>query len=522
MQSNEARVIETLFHILDKEGKMVPFMLNESQREYDAVKTTRDLIPKARQKGFSALGVAYQLVKCLGVPGTRAVLISHEAGATQRLLDRAQFYLKHMKGPEPVLGRNSRNELYFPKTESTYYIGTAGARAFGRGDTITDLHVSEYAWWESAGIRHVAGLMQAVPMSGSVRFESTGNGMANDFYYMCTHAEELGYNVFFRSWHDDLEYTRPLPKGGFIPEGFEKYFYEMQSLYKLTDEQMYWYWLKLLEFRKDLRTMQQEYPSCLEECFQATGGAVFHNIPFQETQSWDVHEIEGQRVERLSGHPKKDHTYVLGADPSGGTGNDEAGLQVLCLDTLEQVLEFGSNAVDPVDFGYFIAHLGKLFNEAFVICEANNHGIATHSILKKEYPRLKLYKEFLTTGAKVKYGFITNENSKHTLIGKIKEVTELGLIIYGKRTKQELMAFHEDPDTGKMGSDSDNKVIALGMSCVGIMKYMHYKKDLTPPPPKRTYVPGSGMNVTFEEIFKNLDTRRLSQVDKYGYPRMLN
>jgi hypothetical protein len=31
-----------------------------------------------------------------------------------------------------------------------FYIGTAGARKFGRGDTITDLHCSEVAFWENA------------------------------------------------------------------------------------------------------------------------------------------------------------------------------------------------------------------------------------------------------------------------------------------------------------------------------------------------------------------------------------
>lgn len=518
--SKEAQAIEALFHILDKEGHQVPFILNESQSAYDSVKTNRDLIPKARQKGFSSLGVAYQVIKCLGVPGTRAVLISHEAGATQRLLDRAQFYLKHINGPAPVLGRNSRNELYFPKTESTYYIGTAGARAFGRGDTITDLHISEYAWWENTGLRHVAGLMQAVPQSGSVRFESTGNGISNDFYYMVSNSEKLGYEVFFRSWHADAEYQRAVPERGWTPEGFENYFQNMKLKYQLTEEQLYWYWLKLLEFRLDLKMMQQEYPSELEECFQATGGAVFSGVTLTPSQEWDWSLYEGHRIESLSSHPKRDHTYVLGADPSGGTGNDEASAQILCLDTLEQVLEFGDKNIDPVDFGYFLTLLGKKYNEAFIICEANNHGIATHSILKKEYSRIKLYKEFLSKAGKIKYGILTTENSKHALIGKIKECQEMGLTLYGKGTCDEMQAFHEDPSSGKMGAPSDNRVIALGMACVGVFKYLRTRKDLSPRAEKPKYIPGSGMSMTFEQIFGGLEDRRRKGLGIF--PNMLN
>jgi hypothetical protein len=49
---------------------------------------------------------------------------------------------------------------------------------------------------------------------------------------------------------------------------------------------------------------------------------------------------------------------------------------------------------------------------------------------------------------------------------------------------------------------------------------MHKKKDLSPKPPKPKYIPGSGMNTSFEEIFKGLDQRRNGQVGIF--PRMVN
>ena len=506
--TSEARVIETMFKILNKDGHLVDFRLNDSQYAYDLVRSNRDLIPKARQKGFSAFGVALQVVKCLGIPGTRAVLISHEAGATQRLLDRAQLYLKYLKGPKAELGRNSRNELYFPKTESTYYIGTAGARAFGRGDTITDLHISEYAWWEGAGIKHVAGLMQAVPMSGCVRIESTGNGMNNDFYYMVKNADKLGYQTFFRSWHDDPEYSRVLPERGYVPEGYEEYFEMMQGKYNLTEEQLYWYYVKLLEFRGDLRMMQQEYPSSVEECFQATGGAMFPYTKRRETKDWTWHVEDGKRVERLASHPDPNYTYVLGADPSGGTGNDEAAIVVLCLETLEEVFEYGSSSIDPVDFGHYICDIGKQFNDAFLIVESNNHGIAAHSIIKKNYNLQKVYKKAIPKYGTIKYGFITNENSKHELVGAITELFELELTIYGKLLLDELHEFSEDAETKKMQGPSDNRVIALGLACVGYMRYERYKKDRPTLVTKSNVLPYRDRMCTFESIFKNLNDKR--------------
>jgi hypothetical protein len=132
-----------MFQISTKEGPRVPFKLNTFQLWLDEMIHDPDyhsfILAKPRQKGGSSYIEAILSTRCLGKIGTRAVVMSHEGEATQRLLDKVHFYLKYTT-PLPAYDRNSRNELAFGKTDSTFYIGTAGARAFGRGDTITDLH----------------------------------------------------------------------------------------------------------------------------------------------------------------------------------------------------------------------------------------------------------------------------------------------------------------------------------------------------------------------------------------------
>jgi hypothetical protein len=502
--SKEARVIEAMFSILNKEGEMVPFRLNPAQRSYDQNRTQRDLIPKARQKGFSSLGVAYQVVKCLGVPGTRAVLISHESKATQRLLDKAHLYLKYIKGPQPEMGRHSRDELYFPKTESTYYIGTAGAKKFGRGDTITDLHISEYAFWEGDAMTYIAGLLQAVPRSGSVRIESTGNGMDNDFAYMCMNAKSLGYNPFFMPFWFDEEYELQPPEGWTLDQvpskNIDKLF-AIQNKYQLNDRKMYWWANKLLEFRDNISLTLQEYPCELLDCFQAAGGAIFPKIEQTQSDDWLSEIYEGHRIQRLSPHPIPGYTYVFGADPSGGTGNDEAAILGICLNTLEQVFEFGYNHIDPVDFAYYLSKVGQWFNEAYLVPEGNNHGIAVLSILLREYPKAKLYKRgFANKRGVVLWGWMTSETTKSQLVGMIKELWDEGLCLYGDKTYAQVKAFHEDPETKKMGAKEDGLVIALGLACIGFRKWQTHVEHPTweKPKPKR---PESYMFYTFDECF---------------------
>jgi hypothetical protein len=497
--SKEAKVIQALFMVQNKQGLTVPFQLNPSQYKYDIQKTSKDLIPKARQKGFSTYKVAEAVADCLGIEGTRAVLISHEAGATQRLLDKAQFFLKHIKGPKPVLGRNSRNELYFPKTESTYYIGTAGARAFGRGDTITNLHISEYAWWEGDSKKHVAGLMQAVPSTGKVSIESTGNGQGNDFYYMIKHFKELGYNIFFRSWWEDDEYSQLAPEN-WQPSNHEEFFEKLRlKLPQLSEDQLFWYYNKLLEFRGDERLLMQEYPSVLEECFQATGHSVYVNIPYTENKNYTTTIYEGYRVNFLQGHPVKDYTYILGADPSGGTFNDDAAIEGVCLETLEEVCSFNLNSIDPVAFSYLLIHLGFRFNEAYLIPEANNHGAAVIPILRKSYNCQKIYKRNIPINKtnRISYGFINNETSKRQMLGASLEVIELGLQIYNEKTKEEFSSIQEIDS--KIGSSSDNLWIAMCLACVGVKKYYNKRQVVEETKPKIQF--DGNFVVKFEDIF---------------------
>src|SRR5690242_8765517 len=92
-------VIESLFRITDKWGNDVDFILNPEQCEFMENRTGHDLIPKARQIGFTTLIAALFLAKCLSERNRRCVIISHEAAATQRILARIHYMIKHIKCP---------------------------------------------------------------------------------------------------------------------------------------------------------------------------------------------------------------------------------------------------------------------------------------------------------------------------------------------------------------------------------------------------------------------------------------
>lgn len=188
------------FDIVDKTGQVVPFILNKEQRKLLETMTDRDIVLKCRQIGFSSLILAIFTLDFLLVNNSRAVVISHDTESAQKLLDRVRFFIQSAedKGLKIDLKYNSRNELANREKNSTFYIGKAGSKSFGRGDTINNLHLSEWAYYEHPE-RLLASILQAVtPSKSKVFIESTGNGM-NYFkkFWDKSKAGETGFKTHF-------------------------------------------------------------------------------------------------------------------------------------------------------------------------------------------------------------------------------------------------------------------------------------------------------------------------------------
>lgn len=90
--------------------------------------------------------------------------------------------------------------------------------------------------------------------------------------------------------------------------------------------------------------------------------------------------------------PRRGHRYVIGADVSDGINQDRSCIDVLRVATLsepdEQVAQFVTRLVDPVDLAYYIDAIGRFYHddedyEAMVAIEVNNHGLATQAELQR-------------------------------------------------------------------------------------------------------------------------------------------
>jgi len=469
--TKERMILESMFMIADKEGKDVDFRLNSAQIKVDQRLSGRDIVPKARQEGVSSYFLGRYTVKCLGQRNTRAVVISHDKESTQRMLSRVHYYIKNIRGPPPVIKTESKNELSFPKTNSMFYIGTAGARKFGRGDTITHLHCSEAAYWDDPK-KLTAGLFQAVPKGGEIAIESTGNGVGNWYHKLCTRAAngQSRFRLHFLSWTDFDEYTHDLTpaEAERVLANLDPEFDEIELAKVLTPGQLSWRREKLEEFDYDQHDFEQEYPMTLDECFQSSGHSIFHRVKFVKTDLW---RKEGE-LSWLEGHPIRDHVYAFGVDVSAGVGRDNSVIEGFDIMTGDQVVEWVSNRIEPDHFATKIDALAREFNMAFIVVESNNHGILTLHELLDSYEGHLIYRDPNRQDNLVNAGWRTTPRTKPIMIGSLRTELKNFLIIHSPLLRSELSTFTEKED-GKLEAEEgcmDDRVIASGCAVAGFTK----------------------------------------------------
>ena len=403
-------------------------------------------------------------------------MIAHDKDTTERLFQRAQLFLKLLKGPKPVLGKSNEQELHFAKTGATFFIGTAGSKNFGRGDTITDLHCSEFAFWKDPK-QQAMGLFQAVPhSSGFIGKECTANGYGTYHHrqFMKAWRGEGRFKARFYPWYIFKEYASKVPlQYPLTPEEME-----IQVKFSLSENQIQWRREKIQDdFEGEILLFQQEYPATMEEAFLVSGGSLFPNVRVLETKAFKRRHVPTGKCEILEGHPNKDYHYVFGIDTSGGTGNDYSTIEGLCVETQEEVLAYSTNVLPPPRFAEVVLDLAEEFNKAYLVPEANQHGISLISCIRESSTYNlpgRIWRDVRknSTGPTDNlYGYRTTQASKYRLIGTLqKYITSLNLYCYD--TGEELKGYGED-EKGKLSNietKNDDRVIALALACLGLMK----------------------------------------------------
>ena len=333
---------------------------------------------KARQPGVSTYVEARLYWKASRNRGLRAFILTHKDEATENLFKMAERY--HTNNPQaPKTGASNAKELSFVDLDSSYGVGTAGAKAVGRSETIQLFHGSEVGHWPNAE-EHATGILEAiVKLPGSESWlESTANGMGGLFYNMCMAAQrgQGEYELIFIPWFIHEEYQADFPEGWKPPQVFRDY----QVTHSITLRQLYWAYQTnaTLAARQGLPgdafcwNFQQEYPSSVEEAFRASRkGSFIDGALVAKARKWLV--------------PPQSHApLILGCDFACG-GDGEGGDFNVFID--RQGRHLGGKCYDRFrekDTVLVASRLGKLImklNPAMCFLDTGGGGAQVYDML---------------------------------------------------------------------------------------------------------------------------------------------
>ena len=253
---------------------------------------------------------ADQLIDCIR-KSTYAVVISHEQEATKRLFAAVKYYIDNLE-IKPAISIDSKREMKFPKRGSSYFIGTAGQVAFGRGDTVDRAHLSEAAFYFDLE-KILTGISEAAEY-GQIDIETTPNGREK-FYDMWQKAKtgRSPYTNIFIPWYIDTEYSVDsmtdkeinglsvsvkqmfaIPDAEFLSQltiEEKRLVARVAEEYKfvLTAGQLKWRRYKIWD-KGDL--FWQEYPEDDVSCFLQSGRTVFSHITTDITKRIPLDDFE--------------------------------------------------------------------------------------------------------------------------------------------------------------------------------------------------------------------------------------
>ena len=330
--------------------------------------------------------------------------------------------------------------------------------------------------------------MDAVPLSGEVAIESTGNGVGNDYHSRCIRAAQSrgGWKLHFLNWLSFDEYSINLTKDeeDWLMANLDEDLEEPKLASILTPGQLAWRRLKLEEKDFVLADFEQEFPITLEQCFQATGRSIFYRVLYEPTDKW---RQQDKNFWVLDPHPMKDKIYSIGVDVSAGVGKDNSAVQVVCVNPsdgrpMEQVGRWSDNRTGPDVLAHKVNDLGRLFNNAFVTVENNNHGIVTLYELQSLYEGYLIFESGSSAAAATeevelyRLGHRTTSRTKPLMIGKLRTALAKDIITHDPLTKGELSTFVET-ETGALEAEEgcmDDMVMAYACCVLGMERASIY------------------------------------------------
>lgn len=382
-----------------------------------------------RQMGKTATAAGYLLWYAMFIPDSTILIAAHKYQGAQEIMQKIRYAYEFC--PDHIrAGAVSYNKGSIEFDNGSRIVSQTTTENTGRGMAISILYCDEFSFvrpsiaeefWSSISPTLATGgkaIVTSTPSSDEDQFAQIWHG-ANDCFDEYGNKTELGKNGFkaFRAWWNEH------------PDRDEKWAAEERA--RLGEE----------KFRREM------------ECEFIQDDETLIN-PLMLVNMQGVEPIEKQGKVRWYKKPDKNLTYLVGLDPSIGTGGDPAAIQVVELPTLIQIGEWQHNKT-PVEgqiktlreITEYLVNAGVVNENIYYSIENNTVGEAglvsireageenIHGIFLSETKAISKVRKF-------RKGFTTTNSSKMAACAKFKNLVESRkLTIYSQKLVSELKDF---------------------------------------------------------------------------------
>lgn len=503
--------------------KLMPFQLKYihhiNNDFHDGI--VRSIVLKARQSGFSTLLGGYFTHKMVTNFDFKMIMLADKAGRTDEVFSIYRRFVNNIPDRlKPMLARDNEREILFDHPNPAKRRSNPGLRSSIQGETANDAQAGRSGTRKAAHLTEAAFFPYADKIDESVGNsiplydgtyiikESTANGMAGhgEYFYNLWMAAERGetiYKPFFVAWYLVTDYKIPVPHGFILTKQETDL---IRRCPEITNENLAWRRMKIREYSgtDSILTPEErfceDFPSYPEEAFLSTGRPVFDQDKLKDK----ITELRNHPPGKVNviitkptlqmfrdsltvfKAPEPGKRYIIGADIAEGLESGDYSHAFVMSEDRKQCAFFHGH-IDSDLFGKVLVELAKIYNDALLVPEINNMGLATLAAIKNErYTKIYVRStaDQLIDEKNDKLGWRTTSANKMQMLSRlIAWFRDDELQILDIDLLREMQSITREPG-GDVVLNSKDRVAACCLCLMGIDQ-LHQKAIITNPEGKK-------------------------------------
>jgi len=335
---------ETYVKIISLDEGLVPFNLYPYQEKmFEHFNNNRfSIILACRQSGKSISSVAYLLWYAIFHPEKTIAVLANKGSTSREMLGRVTLMLENLPFfLQPGCKTLNKGSIEFSNNSRIVAASTSGSSI--RGMSVNLLYLDEFAFVERAGEFYTS--TYPVISSGvdtKVIITSTANGIGNIFHKIWEGAEQSvnEFKSFRVDWWD-------------VPGRDEEW--KQQTI---------------------ANTSQLQFDQEFGNTFFGTGDTLINAETLLSLRSKAPLHVREGGLFLVYEETRPSHEYIMTVDVSKGRGQDYSTFTIIDITTrpFKQVAVYRNNTISPILFPNIIYKYATVYNNAYVVIEANDQG----------------------------------------------------------------------------------------------------------------------------------------------------